>query len=191
MVSRRFFFRNCIILIDSGMFMDQLNQPLEKIIAAGVIWVVVSPLPYPQRYLTCWEQPCQMLCTCSNHGIYLNVRPFSHVFLEIHTSDNNAARLVEGSAWGSCSMGSGSRRCLPFLGKFRQISRLGFVGDQKYFASSDPHHGIQFILSDILSGISIWRSIWHVFWHSIWHIFWHSIWHIFWHSIWHSIWHIF
>ena len=74
---------------------------------------------------------------------------------------------------------------------------------QKYFASSDPHHGIQFIpsdilsdkSSDILSGISIWHSIWHVFWHSIWHIFWHSIRHIFWHSIWnifwHSIWHIF
>ena len=43
--------------------------------------------------------------------------------------------------------------------------------------------------SDILSGISIWHSIWHVFWHSIWHIFWHSIWHISWHSIWHFIWH--
>ena len=64
-----------------------------------------------------------------------------------------------------------------------------------YFVSSDPHHGIQFIPSDILSGISIWHSIWHVFWHFIWHIFWHSTWHIFWHSIWHifwhSIWHIF
>ena len=64
-----------------------------------------------------------------------------------------------------------------------------------YFASSDPHHGIQFIPSDILSGISVWHSIWHVFWHSIWNIFWHSIWHVFWHSIWqifwHSIWHIF
>ena len=82
-----------------------------------------------------------------------------------------------------------------------------------YFVSSDPHHGIQFIPSDILSckssgilfgiifeilsgilsgissgilsGISIWHSIWHVFWHSIWHIFWQSICHIFWHSIWH------
>ena len=60
-----------------------------------------------------------------------------------------------------------------------------------YFASSDPQHGIQFIPSDILSGISIWHSIWHVFWHFICHIFWHSIWHIFWHSIWHSIWNIF
>ena len=64
-----------------------------------------------------------------------------------------------------------------------------------YFASSDPHHGIQFIPSDILSGIPIWHCIWHVFWHSIWHIFWHSVCHIFWHSIWnifwHSIWHIY
>ena len=34
---------------------------------------------------------------------------------------------------------------------------------QNYFASSDPHHGIQFIPSDNLSGISIWHSIWHVF----------------------------
>ena len=32
-----------------------------------------------------------------------------------------------------------------------------------YFTSSDPHHGIQFIPSDNLSGISIWHSIWHVF----------------------------
>ena len=85
--------------------------------------------------------------------------------------------------------------------------------NKNYFASSDPHHGIQFIPSDILSGksssipfdilfeilsgISIWHSICHIFWHSIWQIFWHSIWqwHIFWHSIWHifghSIWHIF
>ena len=34
---------------------------------------------------------------------------------------------------------------------------------KKHFASSDPHHGIQFIPSDNLSGISIWHSIWHVF----------------------------
>ena len=34
---------------------------------------------------------------------------------------------------------------------------------KKYFASSDPHHGIQFIPTDNLSGISIWHSIWHVF----------------------------
>ena len=85
-----------------------------------------------------------------------------------------------------------------------------------YFASSDPHYGIQFIPSDILSVISSdilsgilsdissdilsgilsgMYSIWHIFWHSVCHIFWHSIWHIFWHSIWkifwHSIWHIF
>ena len=33
----------------------------------------------------------------------------------------------------------------------------------KYFASSDPHHGIQFIPFDNLSGISIWHSICHVF----------------------------
>ena len=40
-----------------------------------------------------------------------------------------------------------------------------------YFASSDPHHGIQFIPSDILSGISsdilsgrsIWHSIWQIY----------------------------
>ena len=57
------------------------------------------------------------------------------------------------------------------------------------FASSDPHHGIQFIPSDILSGIPSGNSIWHVFWHSIWQIFWHSIWQIFWHSIWHIFWH--
>ena len=62
---------------------------------------------------------------------------------------------------------------------------------KEYFASSDPHHGIQFIPFDILSGISIWHSIWHIFRHSFCHIFWHFIWHIFWHSIWHSIWHIF
>ena len=91
------------------------------------------------------------------------------------------------------------------------------IGKKKHFASSDPHHGIQFIQSHILSGkssgipsrilfdilsgissgilsgISIWHSIWHVFWHSICHIFWHSIWHsiwnIFWHSTWHILWH--
>ena len=34
---------------------------------------------------------------------------------------------------------------------------------KNYFASSDPHHGIQFIQSDKLSGISIWHFIWHVF----------------------------
>ena len=55
---------------------------------------------------------------------------------------------------------------------------------KKYFTSSDPHHGIQFIPSDNLSGISIWHSIWHIFWHFIWHIFWHSIWHSFWHRSW-------
>ena len=55
---------------------------------------------------------------------------------------------------------------------------------KKNFASSDPHHGIQFIPSDNLSGISIWHSIWHVFWRFIWHIFWHSTWHIFWHWFW-------
>ena len=60
-----------------------------------------------------------------------------------------------------------------------------FCGKKKhYFASSDPHHGIQFIPSDILSGIPIWHSIWHIFWHSVCHIFWNSIWHIFWPSIW-------
>ena len=35
--------------------------------------------------------------------------------------------------------------------------------EKEYFTSSDPHHGIQFIPSDNLSGISIWHSIWHVF----------------------------
>ena len=50
--------------------------------------------------------------------------------------------------------------------------------NNNYFASSDPHRGIQFIPSDNLSGISIWHSIWHVFWHFIWHIFWPSTWHI-------------
>ena len=34
---------------------------------------------------------------------------------------------------------------------------------QKYFAWSDPHHGIQLIPSDVLSGISFWHSIWNVF----------------------------
>ena len=34
---------------------------------------------------------------------------------------------------------------------------------ENYFTSSDPHHAIQFIPSDNLSGISIWHSIWHVF----------------------------
>ena len=34
---------------------------------------------------------------------------------------------------------------------------------KNYIPSSDPHHGIQFIPSDILSGLSIWHSIWHVF----------------------------
>ena len=45
-----------------------------------------------------------------------------------------------------------------------------FMGDLAFYihesgdvASSDPHHGIQFIPSDNLSGISIWHSIWHVF----------------------------
>ena len=47
------------------------------------------------------------------------------------------------------------------------------------------------ISSDILSGISIWHSIWHIFWHSIWHIFWHSMWHSMWNIFWHSTWHIF
>ena len=60
---------------------------------------------------------------------------------------------------------------------------------KKYVASSDPHHGIQFIWH------SVWHSISHIFWHSICHVFWHSIWHIVWHSIchilWHSTWHIY
>ena len=42
-------------------------------------------------------------------------------------------------------------------------------------------------LSDILSGVSIWHSVWHIFWHSIWHIFWCSIWH----SIWDFLWHLY
>ena len=99
------------------------------------------------------------------------------------------------------------------LKKFLVLSTQRLRVKSHYFASSDPHHGIQFIPSDILSGISsailsgissgilsvissdilsgtsIWHSIWHVFWHSIWHSIWnifsHSIWHIFWHSIWH------
>ena len=41
--------------------------------------------------------------------------------------------------------------------------RYNYATQKKYFASSDPHHGIQFIPSDNLSGISIWHSIWHVF----------------------------
>ena len=42
--------------------------------------------------------------------------------------------------------------------------RSGGGGEEKnYFTSSDPHHDIQFIPSDNLSGISIWHSIWHVF----------------------------
>ena len=67
-----------------------------------------------------------------------------------------------------------------------------------YFASSDPHHGIQFIPSDILSGKSsgiLFGILFEIllafylayFWHlsvissdhSIWHIFWHSIWQVF------------
>ena len=56
---------------------------------------------------------------------------------------------------------------------------LSWSYSRNYFASSDPHHGIQFIpsdilsgkssgilfgiSSDILSGISIWHSLWHVY----------------------------
>ena len=70
-------------------------------------------------------------------------------------------------------------------------------GQQHYFTSNDPHHGIytfsywQIFWHSIwhIFWHSIWHSIWHIFWHSIWHIFWHSIWHIFWHSVWHIFWH--
>ena len=79
--------------------------------------------------------------------------------------------------------------------KFHIVPRLVCIFQEtNCFASSDPHHGIQVIPSDILSGkssgiLSVWHSIWHIFWHSIWHIFWHSVCRIFWHSIWHIFWH--
>ena len=44
-----------------------------------------------------------------------------------------------------------------------QIHLFRIARKKNYFTSSDPHHGIQFIPSDNLSGISIWHSIWHVF----------------------------
>ena len=48
--------------------------------------------------------------------------------------------------------------------KKENCDSMGFVPEKKnYFTSSDPHHGIQFIPSDNLSGISIGHSIWHVF----------------------------
>ena len=46
-------------------------------------------------------------------------------------------------------------QCFSLVDLFLTCLNWGFVqGEKNYFASSDPHHGIQFIPSDILSGIS-------------------------------------
>ena len=83
-------------------------------------------------------------------------------------------------------------RCLEIDLKKRFHHWLPISQRKNYFTSSDPHHDIQFLPSDNLSGVSIWHSIWHVFWRFIWHIYLLTFYllylltfclYIFWHSV--------
>ena len=129
--------------------------------------------------------------------------------------------LVVGTScgWKGWMKGTGNVPSLSFKkgNATHSCPQFFYTNQPNYFASSDPHHGIQFIPSDILSGkssgilfgilfeilsgissgiLSVISSdilsdisLWHSIWHIFWHPIWHSIWNIFWHSIWNIFWH--